>query len=74
MWTNIVGRLKIDAADFVAGHIDDILRDMKNSDTVTLVRTNVVSFLRGLQLGYINLCHILKTILIILTKFTVYYV
>ncbi|KAI0222670.1 eIF-2-alpha kinase activator GCN1 [Lamellibrachia satsuma] len=45
VWTNIVGRLKIDAADFVAGHIDDILRDMKNSDTVTLQLQNTVSTL-----------------------------
>ena len=32
-------RLNLDAADFVAAHIDDILKDIQNSSTVTQVRS-----------------------------------
>jgi len=38
VWINIVARLKIDAADFIAAHIEDIITVLRSSDTVTQVR------------------------------------
>ena len=35
-------RLNLDAADFVAAHIDDILKDVKNSSTVTQVGSSPI--------------------------------
>lgn len=33
-WTDIVARFKIDAAEFLADHIEDIMRDIRNTDIV----------------------------------------